>query len=112
LFAKLAPPRLEPRDPLAAAGGIPDWLAVDQDRVLLPPERDTTERRDQRSATLAALDANLHALTRRVRCSIVAACFRAILETDEPCLPARVLSSEVSITQCSRFSRQTPPASR
>ena len=38
--------------------------------------------------------------------SIVAACLRAIFETDEPFFQASVLSSEVDVSQCSRFSRR------
>lgn len=40
LFAELAPSRLEPTDQLAAAGGVPDWLAVNEDSVLLPSDLD------------------------------------------------------------------------
>src|SRR5450432_2000192 len=52
LSAELASSRQEPVDQLFAAGGCQDWFAVGQDRVLLPPERDTTERCDQRLAIL------------------------------------------------------------
>ena len=55
LPAELAPSREEPVDQLFAAGGRQDWFAVAQDRVLLPPERDTTERRDQRLPALATV---------------------------------------------------------
>ena len=54
-------------DQLLAGGGGRDWLAVCEDRVLLPSERDTTERCDQWFASLAALDADLQALVRPVR---------------------------------------------
>src|SRR6266496_3566926 len=40
---------------------------VDEDRVLLPPKRDTTEPRDQWLFTLAALHADLEASARPVR---------------------------------------------
>jgi hypothetical protein len=43
---------------------------------------------------------------------MVALYLRAIFDTDERCLLASVLSSEVSMTQCSRESRWTFPASR
>src|SRR6266545_2147489 len=64
LPAELAPSRQEPVDQLFAAGGCQDWFAVPQGRVLLPPERDTTERRDQRPAILATLNPGLHAFAR------------------------------------------------
>jgi len=38
--------------------------------------------------------------------------FRAIFVTDESHLPASVFRSEVTMTQCSRLSRATSPASR
>jgi hypothetical protein len=47
LSAEFAPSGKEPVDQLLAAGGGRDWFAVPQDRELLPPERDTAERRDQ-----------------------------------------------------------------
>src|SRR5262249_54237586 len=47
LPAELAPPCQEPTNQLAAAGGVPNWFAVLWDRVLLPSERDLTERCDQ-----------------------------------------------------------------
>ena len=37
---------------------------------------------------------------------------RAMVVTVERCLAASVLSIEVNMTQCSRFSRHTSPASR
>src|SRR5258707_11335132 len=59
LPAELAPSCEEPMDQLLASGGGSDWFAVGQDRVLLPPERDTTERCDQRLPALATVDADL-----------------------------------------------------
>lgn len=44
--------------------------------------------------------------------SIVALCFLAMADTVERCLPASVLSSDVSMTQCSRSRRNTSLASR
>jgi hypothetical protein len=45
--ADLAPSRHEPVNQLFATGGDRDRLTVVKDRVLLPSERDTTERCDQ-----------------------------------------------------------------
>jgi len=85
--------------------------AVGEDRVLLPPKRNTTVPRDQWLVTLAALHTDLEASARPVG-SLDSRYLRAIFDTDEPYLPASVLSIEVTITQFSRLSRATSPANR
>ena len=80
--ADLAPSRQESADQLSAMRGRPAWLAIGQDRVLLPPERDTTEGCDQRPMV-----------------SVVAENFRAILATEERCLFASVMSRDLRMTQ-------------
>ena len=65
--ADLAPSSAEPIDQLFAGSGGRDWRAVVEGRVLLPYERDTTERCDQWFASLAALNAGLQALAWPVR---------------------------------------------
>jgi hypothetical protein len=57
--AELASAREESVGQLRAARGCRDWFAVPQDRVLLPSQRDTAERRDQWFPALATLDADL-----------------------------------------------------
>jgi hypothetical protein len=47
LPAPFAPSRQEPGDQFLAAGGGRDWLAVVEDRFVLPPERDAAEPGDQ-----------------------------------------------------------------
>ena len=65
--ADLAPPGAEPIDQLFAGGGGRDWRAVCEGRVLLPFERDTTERCDQWFASLAVLNPGVQALVWPVR---------------------------------------------
>jgi hypothetical protein len=65
--ADLAPPSAEPSDQLFAGSGGRERRAVVEGRVLLPYERDTTERRDQWFAFLAALNPGLQALAWPVR---------------------------------------------
>ena len=60
-LADLAPSGQQPMDDLLATRRRWEWRAVHGDRVNLPPERDTAERRDQRSAVLAALNDSLEA---------------------------------------------------
>jgi len=62
ISADLAPSSAEPIDQLLAGCGGRDWRAVVEGRVLLPYERDTTERCDQWFASLAALNSGLQAL--------------------------------------------------
>jgi hypothetical protein len=47
-FAQFAPARQKPLDQLLSAGLDRGWLAVIEDRRLLPFQRDTTEPSDQR----------------------------------------------------------------
>ena len=86
--------------------------AVDEDRLLLPFERDPAE--PWRPAASCPARSTLASKQVRGPCGVamVALYLRAIFDTVEWCLAARVLSIEVSMTQCSRFSRQTSPASR
>ena len=65
--AELTPSRKEPMDQLLAPGVGPGWFAISQDRVLLPYERNTTERGDQWLLAIAARDADLYACARPVR---------------------------------------------
>jgi hypothetical protein len=83
-----------------------------QDRVLLPFERNATERCDQWfPAPPRSILTCMH-LYGPWGVWMVAAYLRAIFDTEESYLPASVFSSEVTMTQCSRFSRPTSPASR
>jgi hypothetical protein len=66
LPAQFAPAGPEPGDQLFAAADR-DWLAVGEDRFLLPYERDSTEPGDQWFPAWA-LDRGLEACARPVRC--------------------------------------------
>ena len=86
----------EPGDQLFAAGDR-DWLAVGEDRCALSFERDAAEAGDQWFPASIPFDRDLEACARPVRCLwTVALYLRAIFVTVERCLPARVLSIEVS----------------
>jgi hypothetical protein len=54
-------------DQLFATGGRLDRNAIPEGRGLLPPERNATERGDQRRLALAAINDGLHACARPVR---------------------------------------------
>src|SRR5258707_12263665 len=57
LPAELAPSCEGPMYQLLASGGGRDWFAGGQDRVVLPPERETTERLAPRVPALATENA-------------------------------------------------------
>ena len=84
---------------------------VDDDRGFLPFERDPAKR-----ATSGFLLSRARLASKQVRgpygVAVLALYLAAIFDTDERCLEARVLSIEVSMTQRSRCSRWTSPASR
>ena len=113
MFADLAPVGPEPFDQLvaSAAAGDRGWLAIGEDRVFcrfngIPPNRVTSGFLPCRS-TVASMQV-------RGPCGVLmtALCVRAIFVTVERCLAANVLSIEVCMTQCNRWSLQTSPASR
>jgi hypothetical protein len=95
-----------------ASGRGPEWNAVAQDRVLLPFERNATERCDQWFLLSPRSMPDLRRFgTARGRLDggrVLAGHF----ETVASYLPASVFSSEVTMTRCSRVSRPTSPASR
>ena len=101
VLAELTPVRQEPGDQLLVADDARDQDPVGDDRVLLPSQRNTAEPCDQWLPAVA-FDPGFQALSGPVRVPAAALNVRAIFDTDERCLLARVFSSEVSMTQCSR----------
>jgi hypothetical protein len=99
-LAELTPIGKEPGDQLLVRVG-PDRLAVGQDRHLLPFQWDPREPGDQ-----WGLPSRSKRASKQVRkpcgVTILALNFRAIFDTVERCLAARVWSIEVSITHRSR----------
>ena len=95
--APLAPATAEPVNQLLAlaAAGCLDWLAVIEDRFLLPLQRNTAEPCDQRLPALT-LDAGFEACAFAVRRSMTVLNLADIVDTDERCLSASVWSMEVS----------------
>ena len=102
--------RPEPEDQLFVSDGDRGGT-VGQDRLALPSQWYATEPGGQRFPA-GAFDADLEAPARPVRGHDGGLVAAAIFDTVEPCLQARVFSSEVVMTQHNRFSRQTSPASR
>ena len=112
LLAELAPAPQEPGDQLGARVGDPFREAVVDDRRLLPLSGIPPNR-----ATSGFLCAPRPTLTSKhlrspYGVSTLALCLAAIFDTVERCLLANVFSIEVSMTQRSRCSVRTFPASR
>ena len=112
VLAQLARVPQEPGDDLLAGVNAPAGSAVDDDRGFLPFEGDAAEPSDQ-GLLVALADADgLEASAWPVRGLDGGLVAGAVLATDERCLAASVLSSEVSMTHRSRSIRWTSPASR
>ena len=101
-LADLAPVRQKPGDQLLVADDAGHQDTIGDDGVLLPSQWNTTEP----CVTSGFLPLRSIVASKHLRgpCGVVmvAACLRAIFDTVERCLLARVFSSEVSMTQCSR----------
>lgn len=112
VVAELASVPQEPGDELFAGQGIPAGEAVVDDRCFAPCEGNASEPCDQWFPVVSRRRTASKQVRSPCGVSILALYRAAIVVTDELCLAASVLSSEVSMTHRSRSSRWTSLACR
>ena len=111
-FAEFAAPGEEPVDQLVPLGAGHDGPLIGEDGRAHSPEGYPAERVTSGFLPLSRSMVTCRTLRGPAGVTMTALYFLAILPTVERCLPASVLSSEVSVTQCRRPRRKASWASR